>query len=586
MGLGTSNGSIGKPGGIGQKLHDWIVYVLQWYMQTPVGKFWLAVRENVFGFVKDVQPDMAKQLVTMLENMPVPSSRLFAKILSTVIGGTITPETAIGYTLVKELIDNPGNVVPILNKAFESTLLVERAKAQALGKLITETTLKPVVLMSQNDDDVEATMYEMVGTVTSIMIAVQAFGIVAEIVGVGQIQSVAMMLAKAVDSLDLQGITRRALAPVFSSGFDEFGRKFYNKRFRPRDWSLSETTQLYALRELSKGEVANLLQMEGYKDADIDKALRLAERRITPSDILSALALNVVDVAAASKLLYAVGYGMDAIEFILKLHDAETRRDDLNAVSSIALKAYNNHLISEAQFRTMRANGNVPQERINIEVQLAKLQAETDRKELSIGNIKAAYKNGVLAKQEASGYLLAQELDGASITILLSTWDEELRPKAVRLNKSTIVAAYSANVIDRQGAKDKLISIGWNIGDAELILQIADRNRKTDTKELSEYSILSALNSGIITYTQAKERLMAIGYSDADAIIRLQLATIAPPAMVKMMTKTEIINLYEKGFYTFSDAVANLIEIGYDNTTAEMVIIANASTIKTTTDPL
>lgn len=584
MGLGTSSGSVGKPGGIGSKIHEWIIYVLQWYLQTSVGKFWLAVRENLFGFVKDVKPDMAKQLITMLQNMPVPSSRLLAKILSVVIGGTITPETAIGYKLVTELLDNPSDAVSIIHRAFESTILVERGKAQLLGKLITETMLKPIVIMSQSEDNVEATMYEMVGTTTSIVIAVQAFGIVAEIVGVGQIQSVAMMLAKVVDGLDLQGITRRALAPAFNSGFDEFGRKFYNKRFRPRDWSLSETTQLYALRELSKGEVSNLLQMEGYKDADIDKALRLAERRITPSDILSALALNVVDVAAASKLLYAVGYGLEAIEFILKLHTAETRRDDLNAVSSIALKAFNNHLISEAQFRTMRANGNVPQERINIEVQLAQLQSDTDKRELSVGNIKSAYKSGVLARQEASGYLLALELDGASISILLSTWDEELRPKAVRLNKSTIVAAYKANVVDKQTAKGHLISIGWKMEDAELILQIADRDRKTDVKDLSEYSILSAMNSGIISYEQAKERLKAIGYSDEDAVIRLRIATIAPPAMVKSLTKTEIINLYEKGFYTFSDAIANLIEIGYDNTTAEMVVIANASTIKQVSD--
>lgn len=580
MTIGAGFKTNGKPDGFGAKLHQWLVNVIEWYKGTIAGRFWFGLYEKGLSLIERVPDKPEERLIQVLGIMPVPASRLLGRILSIVLTGRDTDADTLSGNLVKDLITNPDATISTIRKMVSEWGLL-RAEAIGIGKMVTDAVLKPIIeINNRKDDNPEVVMYEMLGYVQGAVIAVHAFGIIAEIVGVGQIQTVAMMAQKMVDGLDLQGITRQLLNPAINQGYGEFGRRFYNERFRPNRWTLNEAMQLYALRELSDNDIVKFMREEGYEDKDIGIALKLGEKRINASDVLAGLSVNMIDIQTAAKELYKLGYGSEAVQFILQLAKQKERQDDLNSLSGIALSAFKKNLLSEAEFRNIRLSGGVPIERIDLEVRMAQLNQETDRRDLSTGNIKAAYKTGVIARQEADHYLALLNLDTAARQIILNTWDEELKPRSMKLNASTIIAAFKSHVIDFNAAMDKLKSVGWSPQDASLMLSVALAQMQVIKRPLSEYAVIAAMENNIITEGDAVKRLVELGYSDEDAKLRLRLSTLKPAAPQRVLTKSEIVNLYEKNFYTFGDAVNALIDIGYDERTAEMVVIANASTIK------
>lgn len=319
---------------------------------------------------------------------------------------------------------------------------------------------------------------------------------------------------------------------------------------------------------------------EGYREEDIDLVIKLSEREVTAGDTLAGLELGVIGTDEAARKLHALGYGAEAVSYLLKLHTAKRERDDLQDIAQIAYTAFKKGIITEAQFRQMRAAARVPQARIDLEVKLAQLEGEVASKDLTIGNIKAAFQAGVIARQEAEYYLTQEGVEMQARQILIATWEEQMRPKSARLNASTITAAYKAGVISREETIQRLTAIGWTKQDADLILTTAERSAVPPRKSASPSVIVDAFRKGIISYNDALVKLTEAGYSEEDARLRLQSATIRPSTGVKQLSRGEIVNLHERGFITFDEAVSMLVNLGYDEDTAELVILASASTYK------
>jgi len=569
-----------KRGGIGEKIAAFIESLVKWLASTPLVSGGGMFAGLVSRLVRNNDERIASQLITFLLSQPPPYGTLLAGILS-ILANAPLPEQVNRYSdFIQALRNDPKKYVSLLRQAIAENPPTDTL-AREIGRFVSGIVLVPLVKATEDPNaDPEETYYTIEGYIVAAITSVYTLGIVAEILGVGQIQTVAMLAGKIIDGLGLQDISAQLFKQVTNAGFGEISRRFYNRRFRPANWTVSQLTQLYALRAVPASYVRDRLRNEGYREEDIDLVIKLSEREVTARDTLAGLELGVIGTDEAARKLHALGYGAEAVSYLLKLHTAKRERDDLQDIAQIAYTAFKKGIITEAQFRQMRAAARVPQARIDLEVKLAQLEGEVASKDLTIGNIKAAFQAGVIARQEAEYYLTQEGVEMQARQILIATWEEQMRPKSARLNASTITAAYKAGVISREETIQRLTAIGWTKQDADLILTTAERSAVPPRKSASPSVIVDAFRKGIISYNDALVKLTEAGYSEEDARLRLQSATIRPSTGVKQLSRGEIVNLHERGFITFDEAVSMLVNLGYDEDTAELVILASASTYK------
>lgn len=560
---------------LGQRLLAWwsetYKRLLTWFIHSDAGRLFYALAKSI-GIVPD---DPLQSVIDIISVLPTPQAQLISLILSTVTGKKVAPNSQQQIQDLNDLMRDPAGYIKKTIQYLESNPIIAGVEDTLGGLFVGTITFWLEELMDSGQFDAEKAMTHVEGQILTIIMSVHTIGLIGEITGVGQIKTIALMAGKIVDGIDLQHIMREIIKPVMWRGYYEFGRRYYNKRWRPQRWSVSELTQLYALRQISEADFYKSMQDEGYRDNDIATALRLSEKVVSPGDVLSAYSLGMIEASDAVARLHQNGYAPADIQFLIELENTQRHQSDLDSISASAYSAFKKHLISEAAFRQMRSAGRVPQDRIDLEVQLANLETTAAKRDLSVSNIKAAFDNNVIAEKEAFQYITNLGLDPASVQILIETWKEEKAPKVNRINSGTITQAYKLGLLTYNQGIDKLKSIGWTPADAELLMSIAQRQLPPEVPPPTENDVITAYNSELIAYNDAMLLLTQMGYSEAAATLQLKVSTIKPIQATKTLTAAEVATLLQLGYFDFNMAVAYLIGLGYDNQTAQLYLIAH-----------
>lgn len=539
--------------------------------------------QTIFGGAEESTKDIPRQLADLLKMIPSPNALLFGWIFAALTG---QPLPHLGKEMNESLDlfwNNPAKYfIQIADSLGNNPQLANVQKV--LGQALVDIVITPLEnQLDNNIEDTKAFAAQFHGALASLTLAGHVFSLAAEITGLGQIKTVGMAISDLYYNFGLGFMGWQTMSPLLDIGVKQAGARYYNKRYRPQRWSVSELTQLYALRQIDENFFRSEMQVAGYRDSDIDIALRLSEKTVSAGDVLSAYSLGMIDATEAVNRLHQNGYAPADIQFLIALEDTQRHQSDLDSIASSALTAFKKHLISEGQFRQMRAAGRIPQDRIDLEVQLANLETQATRRDLSVSNIKAAFDSNIIGSKEADNYLAALGLDVESRRILIDTWKEEKAPKVNRINSSTITQAYKLGLIDYSKGIDLLKSVGWSLEDAQLLMNIAKAQIPPEAPPPTPNDVISAYNQELITYQDAMLLLTSLGFDEASATLQLKVSTIKPVQATKTLTGSEVVSLFQVGVFSFDAAIAYLIGLGYDPQTAQLYIIAHTETKPKTT---
>lgn len=562
---------------LGDRLFDWLKLVGNTFLTTPIGEglhnTWVALGNTL----KPREPGMIIRTLDALFGVNNPASWVAGEIAGLVLGIDTSKLKTDGHARAVELAANPAKFVA--NLVYD---IGNNPIATSIFDPIQEQIMKDVIFpLEQMLDAGTITPLEAVDkmshTIAGLKGAGMMIGLVGELAGVGQIESISAGIADMAKDMGLPHAMYQLTRPLYEVGFNNYATRYYNKRFRPRRWSASELMGLYALRRIGQNELQAGLAELGYRDSDADHAVRLAEKQVTAGDILAANELQLIDINKTVVMLHENGYSPEAVEFVVNLSSAKRQQDDYNSIASVALSAYKKGLMSEERYRQIRAAAHVPQERVDLEVQIAALSTKQDTTDLHVGNIRTAYMNNVLSGQEADKYLDDLGIDQNARSVLLATWQEQKAPKSLRLNSGTILRAYKQGILDYGETVDKLKDRGWTPEDANIMIGVEDTKGSLPHRTASVATIISAMTSGIIDAQSAYVKLDALGLSPEDAQLQIELATIHPKTTTKSLTDTDVVKLYEVGVFTLDASIAQLVQNGYDEETATLLMIARSS---------
>jgi Holliday junction resolvasome RuvABC DNA-binding subunit len=161
--------------------------------------------------------------------------------------------------------------------------------------------------------------------------------------------------------------------------------------------------------------------------------------------------------------------------------------------------------------------------------------------------------------------------------------DEQENPKKKKLKDLTqgvIINAYGDGLLNRQDTTNQLIALGYDLTEANLLLNIEDyNNNKSKSKskkdehnaKLSNLALKSYLNRAI-SRDSLISYLHQAGYSNSDAQSEVNLADAEYEISFKAQIAKDVERQYFEGLYNDNDVIISLQSLGFVASEANKIL--------------
>jgi len=196
----------------------------------------------------------------------------------------------------------------------------------------------------------------------------------------------------------------------------------------------------------------------------------------------------------------------------------------------------------------------------------------------------ARYKNGWITLEQVKSELVAMGMKPERADTMIEEKIKKAAPERVAaekdLTKSDIINGVKKGVITRVQAAELLTDIGYSNDEAVYLLDVnipADDETSVKTaRELTKSDILAGLKAGVITEQDARNKLLELRYTaaDADFLLKIYRAAVKPPeeAKLKEASKADIVTAVKKGLITQEAGYLMLLDIGFAGDAAIFIL--------------
>jgi hypothetical protein len=428
------------------------------------------------------------------------------------------------------LADPAKAIADAIDLAAKSDLVKDLTKT--MGTLITEPVVAALErgFVEGQDDPLDAAR-----TFHGVTMGISMLGGVAssltEGASMGLIRAIGPMMQAMYWNLGLGFLGWQTLAPLLENGLQPALRTHYMRKFRNTRFTAAQMGDLYALGRAGADEVRDTLRDLGWRDEDIARWIALSYRKLSEGDIWKLYNAKALTKSEADSRLRALGYDPDDLNLLYRLNDEDIANQTKETLISTAKSALAEMLISENEFRDILRAQKYGEREIDLEVALIRLQAEKQSLALSQSNIHTLYKGRQITRGEAVSHLVKVGMSGDTAEKMVAAWDELDAPAALRINQSTIRAAYIAGVLSRGQASEKLRGVGYSQADSTLLLdtwdmtmQLAGQTPGQPTPaRLSLADLADMVRYGLMTREQLESRAELARFSADDRAKLIEL---------------------------------------------------------------
>jgi SOS response regulatory protein OraA/RecX len=353
---------------------------------------------------------------------------------------------------------------------------------------------------------------------------------------------------------------------------------------------IDEDTFRKELSELNYSpDVINyIIQLEKRKKETKGKG---AEREASYQMWSSWFRAGLISESEFREALKDLGYSPEVINLIVSYEKWRLKQSlqepEKDATRSLLERFYKEDLINDSQFIAWMRELGYKDEVIQLDLQyLKKIKSEgekTETRDATRSMLEAWFRTGIIDESEFYEYLkrLGYPDDIVRKIILYNKIKMRSQPEERKklLTVSQITEAYQRGVISREEAVKRFLDLGYSPEDASILAAIYLVTQTPETKELTRSLLEKAFTKGLIDEVGFRERLISMGYSEADAnliitLTKLRIKVEPEEVGIKKLTATQILNSMSRWIITPSDAKRMLMDLGYDEKTTE-ILMAN-----------
>ena len=342
-----------------------------------------------------------------------------------------------------------------------------------------------------------------------------------------------------------------------------------------------------AIRDLVKEGVISLEQAmkwfsrHGYHP----EALELVAKRaliqitdkykdLTTSQILKLYEYGLISKDQALDFLKSIDYPEREAKLLIELRDYEKLRDLLDLRIKKVLEDLKDGVIS----RDMAINelirlGLTREKAIALsDLELARRRT-VEREKLTKSDIRTLLKHNLIDVLVARDWLIHIGYRSDIATAIVNAWLLDFMEKERELSRSDILRAYRMGMIDRARALEMLENIGYVESVAELLIRMEEFKIEQELVELQQKIILEDLKDGIISESEALDRLIRIGitHEKAELLVRLTIARKRVERRERI-DKSDIRLLLINGLISSDEAKSLLVTLGYSEKFADLLV--------------
>ena len=194
---------------------------------------------------------------------------------------------------------------------------------------------------------------------------------------------------------------------------------------------------------------------------------------------------------------------------------------------------------------------------------VAQFQKERDAQVKIIRN---RYENGDIEFNIAVEQLDALDLTARERDLLLTEMEAERLSKIQLPTRAELDRFFRENIITKAEYLSSLGAMGYQAPWPERFARfITDEfaGEAKETRRLSQSQIMRFLRAGLVTVTQAQERLAALDFSPGDADLFIELEMLVKPERERELPRGLIVQLMLAGIFQEDEARARLLALGF-----------------------
>lgn len=299
-------------------------------------------------------------------------------------------------------------------------------------------------------------------------------------------------------------------------------------------------------------------------------------KELTTSQVLQLYKSGLITKQEALSMLTQLGYSERSAALLIQLEDLKMHSKLIELQQKIVLEDLKDGYISPDDAVKALVSAGVAPDIAKLLVQYALAEARAKRRQVpNVTQIEKWFKAGYIDEQTTLAWLQILGYTEKIAELFVREWKEEQRPGTRQLTTSTILNAYELGIIDRELAKNWLISIGYTEESAEIILKIEDAKAYQKLVKEKEEVVLLKYRYGYITREEAAKELAQLGLlpPQIDAMLELEDVKRQRPPEKKHLTVTQLMKAYRLGIVDEKFVDDYLKKLGYTDDVDRLILM-------------
>ena len=289
----------------------------------------------------------------------------------------------------------------------------------------------------------------------------------------------------------------------------------------------------------------------------------VAVRDLTVPIIRTAYAEKLWDRARAQQELEALGYLPWEADLLLQLEDLATQRELTDLEETVVKEEYVKRAIDRPTASSRLDSIGVGLERRDLLLRRWDLQAAQKTRALTVAQVQRGLRDGLFSEAEVLSRFSGMGYNEADSKFLVDITDETAEGIARRLSVGQLSRAYKMGAITDAQLLSGLLALGYSQPDAQVLIDIATPAPAAKERQLSAGQLQTGFRSGLVTEAELLEKLTALGYAQADAELLRDIAAQKPEPQPRRLAVANLKELFKAGTIDKAGLLAELLALGY-----------------------
>lgn len=351
-----------------------------------------------------------------------------------------------------------------------------------------------------------------------------------------------------------------------------------NEQARPFRFEWPQIRALLRQGHMTREQAEERFRKIGMRDLDMPLALQLDRTFLSLGDLQNAFLYGLLDESAIRAYLTHLGLDDADTDTLIGLYLNHAQTTGGAELRRVAQQGFLEDHLSEAQYRSILAEAQVPTASIDLEVEAAILLKGWGRLQLTITEIKSLHQSGQLDDAQARSRLLEHGYSEDDAQAIITSWKAAPRSGRLGLSEQRILSYELSGILTRNQAYARLLSNGMPADDAAFLADNPSQFGGVFRFPLSPPAILGALKSGDIDEASARTLLAQVGMQPQEIDLRVKVAehggrrSRKPVAGPRTLSEAQVLEALKLGLAEPSWALTELSTLGYSDADAAVLV--------------